>query len=123
MYSDKDDLGLPSRVSPFGHLRIKAYWQLPEAFGSLSPPSSPLDTKASTICSFQLITQSYSIFGILIIISTNISKSTRIFTLLVLYTQETQYLPRFGGDERDRTADLPRARRTLYQLSYIPWII
>lgn len=26
----------------------------------------------------------------------------------------------FGGDERIRTADLPRARRTLYQLSYTP---
>lgn len=25
-----------------------------------------------------------------------------------------------GGDERIRTADLPRAKRTLYQLSYIP---
>ncbi len=27
---------------------------------------------------------------------------------------------KLGGDERNRTADLPRARRTLYQLSYIP---
>jgi hypothetical protein len=26
----------------------------------------------------------------------------------------------FGGGERIRTADLPRAKRTLYQLSYIP---
>ena len=26
----------------------------------------------------------------------------------------------FGGDERIRTADLPRAKRTLYQLSYTP---
>ena len=28
------------RVTPFGHLRIKAYWQLPEAYRSLSRPSS-----------------------------------------------------------------------------------
>ena len=27
---------------------------------------------------------------------------------------------KFGGDERIRTADLPRAKRTLYQLSYTP---
>jgi hypothetical protein len=31
-------------------------WQLPEAFGSLPPPSSPLDAKASTKCPFKLIT-------------------------------------------------------------------
>ena len=30
-----------SRVSPFGHLRIKAYLPLPEAYRSLSRPSSP----------------------------------------------------------------------------------
>ena len=29
-------------------------------------------------------------------------------------------LLKIGGDERIRTAGLPRARRTLYQLSYIP---
>lgn len=31
-------------------------WQLPEAYGSLPPPSSPLDAKASTKRPFQLIT-------------------------------------------------------------------
>ena len=31
-----------SRVSPFGHLRIKALWQLHVAFRSLTRPSSPL---------------------------------------------------------------------------------
>ena len=29
----------------------------------------------------------------------------------------------FGGGERIRTADLPRAKLTLYQLSYTPFII
>ena len=36
-------------VPPFGHLRIKAYLQLPEAFRSLSRPSSSSNAKASTI--------------------------------------------------------------------------
>ena len=36
--------------------------------------------------------------------------------------QDTPYedLAKYGGDERIRTAGLPRARRTLYQLSYTP---
>jgi hypothetical protein len=37
------------RVSPFGHLRINAYVRLPEAFRSLSRPSSPVRAKASTV--------------------------------------------------------------------------
>ena len=35
------DTVLPCRVSPFGNLRINAYLQLPEAYRSLSRPSSP----------------------------------------------------------------------------------
>ena len=38
----------PCRVAPFGYPRIKASWQLPEAFRSLVRPSSPLPAKAST---------------------------------------------------------------------------
>ena len=38
--------GLLQGVSPFGNLRIKAYLQLPEAFRSLSRPSSAPDAKA-----------------------------------------------------------------------------
>jgi hypothetical protein len=34
----------------------KLDWQLPEAYGSLPPPSSPLNAKASTKRPFQLIT-------------------------------------------------------------------
>ena len=43
--------GLASgRVSPFGHPGITAHVQLPQAYRSLSRPSSPLDAKASTVC-------------------------------------------------------------------------
>ena len=38
--------GLLQRVSPFGNLRINAYLQLPEAYRSLSRPSSAPDAKA-----------------------------------------------------------------------------
>ena len=40
----------PSRVSPFGHPWIKAFWQLTRAFRSLTRPSSPPCAKASTRC-------------------------------------------------------------------------
>jgi hypothetical protein len=39
-------------VSPFGNLRIKAYSQLPEAYRSVSRPSSPVHAKASTKCPY-----------------------------------------------------------------------
>ena len=42
------------RVSPFGDLRIKGYLRLPEAFRSLSRPSSAPGAKASALCSFCL---------------------------------------------------------------------
>ncbi len=35
------------QVPPFGNLRIKALWRLPEAYRSLMRPSSPHDAKAS----------------------------------------------------------------------------
>ena len=43
---------LPVWVSPFGDLRIIAYLQLPEAFRSLSRPSSAPDAKAFPLRSF-----------------------------------------------------------------------
>ena len=43
---------LKRRVSPFGNPRIKVYSQLPRAYRSVSRPSSPLDAKASTKCTF-----------------------------------------------------------------------
>ena len=39
----------PSRVSPFGHLRIVALAQLPAAYRSATRPSSALDAKASPV--------------------------------------------------------------------------
>ena len=42
------------RVSPFGYLRINAYLPLPEAFRSLSRPSSAPDAKAFTLRSYKL---------------------------------------------------------------------
>ena len=42
------------RVSPFGNPRIEAYLQLPEAYRSLSRPSSAPDAKAFALCSFSL---------------------------------------------------------------------
>ena len=45
---------LPQWVSPFGNLRIEAYLQLPEAYRSLSRPSSAPDAKAFPLRSYQL---------------------------------------------------------------------
>ncbi len=42
------------RVAPFGYLRINAYVRLPEAFRSLSRPSSPVRAKASTVRPYSL---------------------------------------------------------------------
>ena len=39
----------PPGVSPFGHPRIKAYLRLPEAYRSLSRPSSTSSAKAFTV--------------------------------------------------------------------------
>ena len=44
----------PSRVPPFGYLRIIAYLQLPEAYRSLSRPSSAISAMASTLRSYSL---------------------------------------------------------------------
>ena len=45
---------LPQRVSPFGNLRIDAYVPLPEAYRSLSRPSSAPDAKAFPLRSYLL---------------------------------------------------------------------
>ena len=45
-YSTQDTGVLLQWVSPFGNLRIEAYLQLPEAYRSLSRPSSAPDAKA-----------------------------------------------------------------------------
>ena len=45
---------MSSRVAPFGDLRINGYLLLPEAYRSLSRPSSAPDAKAFPLRSFQL---------------------------------------------------------------------
>ena len=45
-YSVYSSTVLPYWVAPFGNLRIKVYLQLPEAYRSLSRPSSAPDAKA-----------------------------------------------------------------------------
>ena len=45
---------LSSRVAPFGNPRINGYLLLPEAYRSLSRPSSAPDAKAFALCSFSL---------------------------------------------------------------------
>ena len=50
--STHDDTVLPCRVSPFGNLRIEAYVPLPEAYRSLSRPSSAPDAKAFPLRSY-----------------------------------------------------------------------
>ena len=44
----------PSRISPFGYLRVNGYLRLSAAFRSLSRPSSADIAKASTVCSYYL---------------------------------------------------------------------
>ena len=50
--STQDDGVLLHRVSPFGNLRINAHLQLPEAYRSLSRPSSAPDAKAFPLRSY-----------------------------------------------------------------------
>ena len=49
-------------VSPFGNLRVDAYFQLSAAYRRLSRPSSALDAKAFTLCSSSL-EQSFASFS------------------------------------------------------------
>ena len=50
--STQDDWILSSRVAPFGNPRINGYLLLPEAYRSLSRPSSAPDAKAFPLRSF-----------------------------------------------------------------------
>ena len=54
MYSHMDTWAILRQVSPFGYLRIKGYLRLPEAFRSLSRPSSAPSAKAFPLCSLLL---------------------------------------------------------------------
>jgi hypothetical protein len=54
MDSCADAWSLSMRVAPFGYLRIKRYVPLPEAFRSLSRPSSAVSARASALRPFCL---------------------------------------------------------------------
>ena len=51
-YSLKDNSAFHCQVSPFGNLRINDYVRLPEAYRSFLRPSSVLDAKAFSLCSY-----------------------------------------------------------------------
>jgi hypothetical protein len=84
------------QVALLGNLRINASLQLPEAYRSLPRPSSAPGAKASAVCSYLL-------------------DHLRCY-LAVHFSRYKKN----GGDERDRTASLLRARQALSQLSYTP---
>ena len=67
--SQQADTVLPYRVSPFGYLRINAHLQLPEAFRSLSRPSSAPDAKAFPLRPFLLDLSSSSFSFDLVLVS------------------------------------------------------
>lgn len=54
-YGHPYDSSKKKRVSPFRNFRVNICWQFAGTFRSLPRLSSPLDTKASTKCSFLLI--------------------------------------------------------------------
>ena len=56
------DMSSTCRVSPLGNLRIKSHLQIPEAYRSLSRPSSPPRAKASPVYSF-LLSSTYAPFA------------------------------------------------------------
>ena len=51
----QNDWSSTNRVVPFGNLRIKGHLHLPEAYRSLSRPSSPPRAKASAMRPFLLL--------------------------------------------------------------------
>ena len=104
------------RVSPFGNPRIKVYSQLPRAYRSVSRPSSPLDAKASTKCTFiawNIICTEINLHMII---------KFSVWWLVKLFQTTIEWVIRSGGGERDRTDDLLLAKQALSQLSYTPLI-
>ena len=135
---------LPQRVSPFGNLRIDAYVPLPEAYRSLSRPSSAPDAKAFPLRSDLLDLLHHSCFSnyagihfgsleIVIVLPFFRKVSTilvfRFASLLPCFFffslfsfQGTKFRGHSpgGGDKRNRTADPLLAKQVLSQLSYTP---
>ena len=72
-------------VSPFGNLRIIAHLQLPEAYRSLSRPSSAPDAKAFPLRSFSLDLRRSSELGYPLLLTSSSVNHIRKVHLLVLY--------------------------------------
>ena len=87
MNSVYGDRLLTCRIAPFGHPRIKARLQLPEAFRSLPRPSSAPSAKAFTLCSCSL--DHYAIlwfsFSAIVVSLPNISISKTILLIAVAF--------------------------------------
>ena len=72
-------------VSPFGNLRIIAHLQLPEAYRSLSRPSSAPDAKAFPLRSFSLDLRRSSELGYPLLLTSSSVNHIRKVHILVLY--------------------------------------
>ena len=80
-HSTHADRVLLCRVSPFGNLRIDGYLHLPEAYRSLSRPSSAPDAKAFPLCSssLELLCTSSDILCVLVCLNCCVSRFTVTF--------------------------------------------
>ena len=94
----RNDWPSTSRVAPFGNLGIKGYLHLPQAYRSLSRPSSPPRAKASTVCPC-LLSLSMTQFSKLIIKQLIINLTCRIdissacsIFLLLYFFEVVQYV-------------------------------
>ena len=95
MYLLYGDWVLPSRVSPFGHLRIYDHLHLPAAFRSLSRPSSAPGAKAFALRPYSL--DRLPLFACFLILLPTIRMSTlpRIAVFSTLYPKSIILFYRF----------------------------
>ena len=96
---------MSSRVAPFGNPRINGYLLLPEAFRSLSRPSSAPDAKAFPLRSFQL--------------DLLVAKSVRLRFRFPAKTPPTPLLLAFA--ENSFSANGGRELRVCFELSENSW--
>ena len=97
MDSVTDDRVLICRVSPFGNLRIDAYVPLPEAYRSLSRPSSAPDAKAFPLRSSSLNLLSLADFRLLGVLgSLNYAGLTKKFLANCFYPSPFGVVPQLN---------------------------
>ena len=96
-------------VSPFGYLRIIGYLLLPEAFRSLSRPSSALSAKASTLRSYCLtFLQSAATIAL-------VTGFCVLLSIRFISEPEVFQLPRFDNISHSRV----RCLGCLFPISYV----